>query len=77
MLNEYPDVLNPRQVAQILGVGMNSAYDLLHNNEIHSKRIGRKYLVPKICVIDYLESARYNDSNMVGNPTVGKDDDIQ
>lgn len=77
MLTEYPDVLTPRQVARILGIGMNKIYDLLAENTIRCLRIGRKYIVPKKCVIDYLESARYNVNDMAGNLTVGKDDQTQ
>ena len=60
MLNQYPDVLTVTQLAQILGIGKNSAYKLVNENVIGHKRIGRKTLIPKVCVVDYLESARYN-----------------
>ena len=59
MFNEYPDVMNVEQLAKALGIGKNSAYELIHSREIGSKRIGRKILVPKSCVIDYVQSARY------------------
>lgn len=60
MLGKYPDVLTVEQVAQILGIGKNSAYKLINENMIGHKKIGRKLLIPKICMIDYLESARYS-----------------
>ena len=59
MFNEYPDVMNVEQLAKALGIGRNSAYELIRSREIGSKRIGRKILVPKSCVIDYVQSARY------------------
>lgn len=59
MLNEYPDVMTVRQLAQALHIGMNSAYALLSSKTIGSRRIGKKYIIPKSCVIDYLQSARY------------------
>lgn len=59
MLGKYPDVLTVEQVAQILGIGKNSAYKLINENVIGHKKIGRKLLIPKLCIIDYLESARY------------------
>lgn len=71
MLSEYPDVLTPRLTAQILGIGMNKMYELLGENIIRHLRIGRKIIIPKICLIDYLESVRYNDS-VAGNLTVGE-----
>lgn len=72
MLSEYPDVLTPRLTAQILGIGINKMYELLREDTIQHLRIGRKIIIPKNCLIDYLESVRYNDS-VAGNLTVGKD----
>ena len=59
MFNDYPDVMSVEQLAKALGIGRNSAYELIRSREIGSKRIGRKILVPKSCVIDYVQSARY------------------
>ena len=59
MLNNYPDVLTPEQVAAILGISRKSVYRLLRERVIGSKRIGTKYLIPKCCLVDYLNSARY------------------
>jgi excisionase family DNA binding protein len=62
MLNNYPPVLNVSQVAEILGIGVNKAYELVNLRIIGSKRVGRRILIPKTCLIDYLESSRYNVS---------------
>ncbi len=62
MLNKYPDVLTVQQLAEILHIGINKAYELINRRVIACKRIGRRILIPKICVIDYLESSRYNIS---------------
>lgn len=59
MFKDYPDVLNVKQLCEILHIGKNSAYELLSSGEIKSRKIGRKYLIPKICVIDFINSARY------------------
>jgi len=56
MLNSYPDCLNVLQLQQILSIGRNSTYRLLETGQIKTKRIGRKYIIPKVCVIDYLLS---------------------
>lgn len=63
MLRDYPDIMTVEQLAAALQIGKNSAYDLLKNKRIGSKRVGRKYLIPKSCVIDYLQSARYTVEN--------------
>lgn len=59
MFHEYPDILTVRQLAQALDISVNSAYKLIHQREIGCKRVGRKILVPKQCLIDYVRSARY------------------
>ena len=60
MLNNYPDVMTVEQLAEVLGIGKNSAYALIKSHEVGSRRIGRKIIIPKSCVIDYLQSARHN-----------------
>lgn len=59
MLKDYPDVLTVKQVSEILGIGENAAYKLVNDHMIGSRRVGRRILVPKVCLIDYLNSARY------------------
>lgn len=59
MLSKYPDVLTVYQVSEILGIGKNSAYKLVNDNVIGHKKVGKRTLVPKQCLIDYLNSARY------------------
>lgn len=58
MFNEYPDVLSVRQAADALSVCEASVYRLVKDRGIGSCRVGRKILIPKICLIDYLNSAR-------------------
>ena len=60
MFNEYPEIMSVAQLAAALGIGKNSAYHLLHTHQIGYKKIGaKKYIIPKSCVIDYVQSARY------------------
>ena len=58
MFKEYPDILTVRQLAEALHISVNSAYKLIHQHAIGYKRVGRKILVPKQCLIDYVRSAR-------------------
>ena len=60
MFNEYHDVLTVEQLAEALGIGKNKAYELINNHVIGYKRIGRKILIPKCCLIDFIQSSRYN-----------------
>jgi len=59
MLNNYPDVLTVQQAAQALGVCEASVYRMVKERAFGSRRVGRKILIPKVCLIDYLNSARY------------------
>lgn len=59
MLNEYKDTMTVKEVAKALGVCEKSVYRLLKEQSLGCKRIGRKYIIPKCCVTEYLSSARY------------------
>lgn len=54
MFNNYPDVVDIKQLREMLGVGITKAYTLVNNNIIPSKKIGREYKIPKVMVINYL-----------------------
>jgi len=60
MLSNYKDVLTVSELAQVLRIGKNAAYDLVNQRIIASIKIGRMHRIPKIFVIDYLTSERYN-----------------
>lgn len=62
MFNQYPDVLIVQQVAEALRIGRGAAYKLVNERTIGSVRIGNKIRVPKQCLIEYMQSARYNIS---------------
>lgn len=57
MFKEYPDILTVHQLAEALRISINSAYRLVNQRVIGCKRVGRKILVPKQCLIDYVRSA--------------------
>lgn len=56
MFKEYPDIVNPKQLKEMLGnkIGRNKIYKLLQTNAIYNKKIGNNYIIPKISVIEYL-----------------------
>lgn len=54
MFKDYPDVLTPGDLQEILRIGRNSTYKLLNENRIETIKIGKKYIIPKINVINYL-----------------------
>ena len=56
MFQDYPDVVNVAQLQKMLGIGRNTAYKLLTEQDIKVKKIGRIYLIPKTNVVKFLES---------------------
>ena len=50
---EYPDIVSPSQMMDMLHIGRNKAFQLL-KGEIRSIRIGTSHKIPKIYIIEYL-----------------------
>ena len=42
MLEDYPDVLNTKEVMEILDITKNLMYELIHTDQIHAFRLGSK-----------------------------------
>lgn len=57
MLNTYKDVLSVQDLYDILPIGKNSIYKLLNQNAIKNIRVGNKIIIPKQCVIEFLQTA--------------------
>lgn len=54
MLEKYPDVIEIKDLCEILRIDRKTAYRLLKEREIHYRKIGRRYKIPKEFVIKYL-----------------------
>lgn len=54
MLDSYSDILTVSDVMKILHIGRNKAYELLRSKEIPNIKIGKKYIIPKNMLIDFL-----------------------
>lgn len=52
--NSLPLVLTVSDVSKILGIGMNTAYDLIRSGAIKSVRVGRQIRVPKSALLEFL-----------------------
>lgn len=57
LFKEYPDVVTIKDVQTMLGIGRNMVYNLLSSELIKAIRVGKKYIIPKRSVIDFLLSA--------------------
>ena len=63
MFREYPDVVNVEQLSEMLGgISSKTAYHLLRTGAIKSFMIARRYRIPKVNIIDYLEIGEKNDT---------------
>lgn len=54
MLAEYKDVLLPGNVQKILQIGRNTLYNYLANGTIRSIRVGGKYRIPKLYLLEFM-----------------------
>ena len=53
--DELPLFLNADTVAKTLGVSPSSGYELMHDKEFPSLKIGSRIVVPKECFIRWVE----------------------
>ena len=54
IFREYDDVVSVEDVMQMLHVGRSAVYKLLNEEKIKTVRIGKKFIIPKRSVIEFL-----------------------
>ena len=52
--DDYPDVVSVEEIQQMLRIGKNAVYTLLKDGEIKSIKVGKRYIVPKKHVAEFL-----------------------
>lgn len=57
IFKDYPDVVTPEDIQNMLHIGRNRVYELLKTNTIKSIKVGKKYIIPKKSVINFLQLA--------------------
>ena len=62
MLDNSYDILTVPELMEILQVGQNYAYYLLHTNKIKGYRVGRSWRIPRKSVENYID-AQINQDN--------------
>lgn len=60
MFQSYPDIVNVKQVQEMLKISKNSVYELIKSRKIGGQMIGRGYKIPKIFIIEYV-TENYNE----------------
>ncbi len=53
--DELPLTLRVEDLMPILGIGRNTAYELVRSGQIRSVKIGRQIRIPKDAVVEYLK----------------------
>lgn len=56
MFERYDDVVTVEQLAEMLKIGRNNAYELIRSNQVFSIRVGRQIRIPKEAVIQYIRA---------------------
>lgn len=65
MYDDYNEIITVGQLAELLQIGMNTAYKLINSGEIKSFRIHNVHRIQRSAVTDYIISkstSNYNNS---------------
>lgn len=58
IFSDYPDVVDINDLTRMLNIGRNKAYELINTNKIQSIKIGRKHIIPKFRVVEFLRNVK-------------------
>ena len=56
-LRGFPELLNVKNIQEILNISRTTAYALIQSGELKSIRIRHNYRIPKAYLIDYLNKS--------------------
>ena len=59
-LDQLPITLSANQVAQVLGISRANAYTLMHAKDFPTIQIGKRMVVPKNKLIEWMEAQTAN-----------------
>ena len=54
LFKDYPDIVSVEQVSEMLKIGQVLAYRLVRSGEIKSRKVGRRYIITKKNIIDFV-----------------------
>ncbi|MDE7071600.1 MAG: helix-turn-helix domain-containing protein [Clostridia bacterium] len=54
LFKDYPDIVSVEQVSEMLRIGQVLAYRLVRSGEIKSRKVGRRYIITKQNIIDFV-----------------------
>lgn len=56
IFKDYPDVVTIDDLQSMLHIGRNTAYKMLQDNIIKTLKVGKKYIIPKTSVVNFVTS---------------------
>lgn len=54
LFSSYPDIVDIECFCTMLNISKNTAYSMVKSRTVESVKVGRKYMIPKANIIDYL-----------------------
>lgn len=51
---EYSDIVTVDEVMKMLRLGKNTVYSLLKSEQIKTLKVGARYIIPKVSVIEFV-----------------------
>ena len=57
LFKEYNDVVDIDDLQKMLKIGRSSAYEIVKTGRIKTVKIGKRYIIPKQSVIEFLNTA--------------------
>ncbi len=54
LFKDYPDVVSVEQLSEMLHIGQVVAYQLVRSGAIKSRKVGRRYIITKQNVLDFI-----------------------
>ena len=58
-LHDLPMTLRVEDLMPLLGIGRNTAYELIRSGQIRSVRIGRQIRIPREALLEFLDGRKF------------------
>ena len=63
MFQGYPDILDVKQVSELLNVSNKTVYRLINENKLASLKVGRVFKIPKLHLLQYIKVLEHTQLN--------------